>query len=252
MVKEEQYLAKKQAMILGGQVISKVVQDLGEYISAGIRTIEIDNLVRKLINREGVETSFDKVPGYHWATCLSINQGIVHGVPNLTILKKGDLLKLDIGVYVDSYHVDYGTTFLVDAIPDGQLKRFLDTGKRTLNKIIKITKKGVHIGKISQTINKEVLGAGYQVILDLTGHAVGKKLHEDPLIPQFLDLDISKTPKFQEGKAYALEIIYSMSDNKIAYLNSDGWSLKTSNNCQSACFENSVFIDRDKTIILVN
>ncbi len=115
-----------------------------------------------------------------------------------------------------------------------------------------MAKAGVHIGKISQTIQQQIHGAGYKVIYNLTGHAVGKQLHEDPLIPQFLEPPIAKTPVLEPGKAYALEIIYSVADHEIEAVNNDGWSLRTKNNSLGCCFENTVFIESGKTTVIVN
>ncbi len=243
---------KKQAMLEGGRILKAVVGELEKQIVPGIKTLEIDRHARQLIRRMGAETSFDKVPGYRWATCLSVNEVVVHGVPGSYRLKKGDLLKLDIGVYYGGYHVDYGDTYLVAEEPSGEIKKFLDAGRGTLDKLLKLAKPGRHIGVLSQTIEESIEKAGYRVILDLTGHAVGKELHEDPLIPGFLDTDIKKTPKLEVGTAYALEVIYSVSDHRAVYAGSDGWSLRTKNNSLSACFENSVFIDKQEALILVN
>jgi methionyl aminopeptidase len=228
------------------------MSQLEKQIVTGITTLELNNIATKLIKQHGSDTSFDKVPGYHFATCMSLNEVVVHGVPSKTKLKKGDILKVDIGVFEGGYHVDYGNTYFVDMKEQGSIKAFLDKGRQTLLKTIKKTAPGVHIGVISKIIQDEIEGAGYKVIWDLTGHGVGRKLHEDPLIPGFLSGKIEKTPKFKSGKAYAIEIIYSMADNQVILDSLDGWSLRTQKRSQSACFEHSVFVDNDRTIVLVN
>ena len=243
--------AKKAAMIKAGQILHSVLADLKKEIRVGVTTKELDQIAQNLIHQNGGQISFNKVPGYHWATCMSVNEVIVHGIPSSYRLRPNDMLKLDIGVYLDGYHIDYGDSFYLGT-PSSEIKRFMDVGRATLKKVIALARDGVHIGLISQTIEQSIQGAGYQVIYNLTGHAVGKELHEDPLIPQFLEEPIVKTPRLKVGNAYALEIIYSMKDSQIRHANNDGWSLKTKSGSTNCCFENTVFIDTDETVIIVN
>ena len=251
-MKDHSPCSQKEAMIKGGQIISRVMAELIPKIKSGITTLALDAEATRLIREFGGELSFNKVPGYKHATCMSVNEVIVHGVPSAHVLKDGDVLKVDIGAYFGGYHVDYGDTFYVGNNPPAEISKFLEVGRKTLQEIIALAKKDVRIGLISSTIEKNIHGAGYKVVLDLTGHAVGKELHEEPLIPGFLDTDIKNTPRLKAGRAYALEVIYSMKDDCISYANNDGWSLRTRKSSQSACFENSLFIDENETIILVN
>ncbi len=247
----QEFIAKRQAMIQGGKILARVVKELNKYLVAGIETREIDSKAASLIKSFGGDISFNKVPGYKWATCLSVNEVVVHGVPNEYKLRQGDILKLDIGVYYGGYHVDYGETHVIGKDISKPIQRFLDTGKNTLLKLIKAAKKDVYIGNLSKIIETEIEGAGYKVIVDLTGHAVGKALHEDPLIPGFVVGDIKRTPRLISGNAYALEVIYSFSDNRVVYAGEDRWGLRTKGGSLSACFEQTVFIDEDKTLVLV-
>jgi len=245
------YASKKKAMVKAGAILKKVLQELKPHIKVGVTTLELDKLAQKLIKQKGGQISFNKVPGYRWATCLSVNEIVVHGVPNNYALKQNDLLKLDIGVYFNGYHIDYGDSFYL-GVPPLKIKRFMQAGQETLAEIVSLAKAGVHIGLISRTIQQRIESQGYQVIRNLTGHAVGKELHEDPLVPQFVDRPIEKTPCFEVGKAYALEVIYSLSDSEEVRANNDGWSLKTKNNSLGCCFESTVFIEKHKTTIITN
>lgn len=243
---------KKQAMVFGGKIISDVVKKLKVYYQTGITTSEINAEATKLIRKSGAELSFNKVEGYHHATCLSVNEVVVHGVPCDYKLKDADVLKLDIGVYYQGFHVDYGNTYVVNGSMNTKVENFLSTGEKTLAKILKLAKDGQYLGLISQTIEETIEKAGYKVIYELTGHGVGRELHEKPYIPGFLIGKINKTARMELGKAYALEVIYSLSDHEVVPANDDGWSLMTKNKCLSACFENSVFIDETGPLILVN
>lgn len=242
---------KQAAMVKGGIILSQVLHALEPQIKSGLTTFELDQQASRLIKKYGGEVSFNKVPGYSWATCLSVNEGVVHGVPNSYRLQEGDLLKLDIGVYYGGYHVDYANSYYLGT-PSPEISRFLAAGKKALTQAIKAVHAGVHIGIVSKLIQTTINGSGYRVIYNLTGHTVGKKLHEDPLIPQFLEGNINQTPVFQAETAYAIEVIYAMADTEIVHANNDGWSLRTKNKSQSACFENTVFVNPNNTFKLVN
>lgn len=241
---------KKQAMIAGGTILSKVLPDVLQACEVGRSTLEIDTLATKLIKQYGGELSFARVPGYKWATCLSVNEVVVHGVPSSRKLAYGDVLKLDIGVFYEGYHVDYGDTFVIGNT-DVKTRHFLKTGKDTLLEVIKLVKAGEYIGTLSKAISERIEGAGYKIIYELTGHTVGHELHEEPLIPGYLEKPIKKTPRLQAGNAYAVEIIYALDDHFIEYCHNDGWSLCTTTRNLNGCFENSVYVDDDEAIVLI-
>ena|SRR3989338_6921629 len=241
---------KKNAMIAGGEKLRKVVTDLLPYVQIGTELVEIDTLATRLIREHGGLPSFPTVPGYHWSTCLSVNEVVVHGVPGDYRLKKGDVLKLDIGIVYDGFHVDFSDTLIIGTA-NNQIQRFLAVGQKALKQALALVKNGIHIGVVSACIQKSVESAGYKIIHELTGHAVGEELHMEPYIPGFVVGPIEKTPRFCAGKAYAIEVIYSLNDNHVVLANKDGWSLRTNSYSQSACFENTVFVDAEESIILV-
>ncbi|MFA6005220.1 MAG: type I methionyl aminopeptidase [Patescibacteria group bacterium] len=242
---------KRDAMIRGGKILKQTVDSLQSSLKAGITTREIDKIATSLIKKYGGDLSFNKVEGYHWATCLSVNETVVHGIPNEYVVKDGDILKLDIGVYFGGYHVDWGTTYVIGGVADEKVRRFLEIGQRTLDKAVAAVRGGEYISTVTNIIDTGIHGAGYKVIRELTGHAVGRELHEPPYIPGNNDELTSSAAKFKVGTAYAVEVIYSFSDDHITYAGDDGWGLKTENGSLSACFEHSVFVDTESSIILV-
>ena len=241
---------KKQAMITGGAILAKVLPNVTRACEIGITTLEIDALATKLIKQYGGELSFTRVPGYNWATCLSVNEVIVHGVPSSRKLVSGDVLKLDIGVYYEGYHVDYGDTFVIGKADD-KTSAFLKKGADTLAEALKLVKTGEYIGAVSKGYFRSHQRSGIKLIYELTGHTVGHELHEEPLIPGYLEKPIKKTPQFKAGSAYAVEIIYALDDHFIEYCHDDGWSLCTTTRNLNGCFENSVYVDNDETVVLV-
>lgn len=232
----------------GGRRLKEIVQELRPFIRPGISTIDIDKRAESLIKKQGGEASFKKVNNYYWNTCLPINEQVVHTPPSNRLVRKGDLFTLDIGLYYKGYHTDYADTVLID--DDDSKKRFLEIGKKTLYKAIEQAKVGNRLGHIAQVIQREMEQNHLFVIRELTGHGIGKELHEDPFVPGFLDRPIEKTPHIKSGLVIAIEVIYSMETDGIRYEKEGEWSIVTDNGSLSACFEHTIAITDKKTIIL--
>ena len=232
-----------------GAILNKSVKELLPIIEEGITTEEIDAQAAKLIKKNGADISFNKVPGYKWATCLPINEQIVHTMPSNRKLKNGDVLTVDIGAYLKTYHTDYATTIVVGGKTTPEIEKLLKVGEETLAKAIEVAKVGNHLGHISKVIQDAVRGNGYSVMKELTGHGIGHELHEDPFVPGFLEKPIEKTYKIKNGLVIAVEIIYAMGREKIAY-EADEWSIITADHSISACFEKTIAITDENTFIL--
>ncbi|MCS6956357.1 MAG: methionyl aminopeptidase, partial [Patescibacteria group bacterium] len=150
-------------MVEGGKKLKRVVNILIKEIREGITTEEIDKKAEKLIKEQGGEPSFKTVKNYYWSTCLPINEQVVHTPPSKRILKEGDVLTLDIGMYFEGYHTDYATTFVVGNTVNKKIDFFLKIGKKALYKAIKKVKPGQRLGKISETIQDEIEKNGFFV-----------------------------------------------------------------------------------------
>lgn len=210
-------------------------------IKPGMSLKEIDRLAEQLIEKQGGKPSFKMVEGYHWASCLNVNQGVVHGVPNDYQLKDGDLLSIDIGMFYQGLHTDMARTIRVGK--KNQDEKFLEAGKRALAKAVQAAKAGNRVGHISQAIEKEIKRHGFQPIQALVGHGVGKKLHEPPAIPCYLKGEITETEKLKSGMTLAIEIIYTQGKPKVV-VNNDGWTVKTADGQLAGLFENTVVVTK--------
>lgn len=227
-------------MAEGGAKLGRVKKALAAAVKAGGNAAEIEALAQKLIKEEGAEVSFDKVPGYHWATCITVNEGLVHGIPVKTLVfKKGDLVKIDVGIYFKGFHTDTSVTVGIDLSPETQ--KFLNIGKQALANAISKAKVGNHLYKISEAIEDTIEGAGYTTIKALVGHGVGRELHEDPQIPCFLPGPIEDSPKIEPGMVLAIEVMYALGKDKVEVL-SDGWTIAMRDGKISGLFEESVAI----------
>lgn len=233
-----------------GRKLRRAVELLLPTVRPGMTTGEIDKQAEELIVKQGAQPSFKRVKGYSWTTCVPINEQVVHTPPGNRKLKEGDVLTIDIGAYFKGFHSDYATTFIVGNTRDEKIERFLETGKTALQKAIDQATFGNRLGHISKAIEEEIYPAGYHIMEQLTGHGIGHELHEDPFVPGFLDKPLEKTLKIREGLVLAIEVIYSMGTEDIAYEKGDDWSIVTADGSLSACFEHTVAITNKNTFIL--
>ena len=234
----------------GGKKLRAVVGDLLPLIRAGVSTKEIDDKAEQLIKKQGGESSFKTVSGYKFSTCLPINEQIVHTKPSKRVLKDGDVLTLDIGMLYKGLHTDYAVTKVIGgSSKDEKINKFLKTGEETLYLAIKKAVIGNRLGSISEVIEREIVGNGYFIIKELTGHGIGKKLHEDPYVFGYVDKPINKTPLINKGLVIAIEVIYAMGTDIMVY-EKDNWSIITKDRSVSACFEHTIAVTDNGPIIL--
>jgi methionyl aminopeptidase len=247
-----QYKTEEEIKIMseGGKKLKQILEKLIKFVKPGITTLAIENEAQRLIKEEKAEVSFDKVEGYQFATCLPVNEQIVHTPPSERVLKKGDLLTIDIGLYYQDFHTDCAKTMVVGEEEKGEIKRFLDTGREALKKAIEKIKVGGYLGEVSKTIEAIIKKNGYFVIKKLTGHGIGKDLHEDPFVFGFLDRPVEKTLKIKPGLVLAVEVIYSMGTEEMAFEKDNDWSIVTKDGSLSACFEKTVAVTKNGVLIL--
>lgn len=238
-----------ELMQQGGKKLRNIVQKLKSIIKPGITTNHIDQEAEKFIKEEGGEPSFKKVPGYNWSTCLPVNEEIVHTPPSRRILKEGDIVTLDIGIYYRGFHTDFADTYAIGKIPETR-QNFLAVGKKALYEAIKEVKFGNRLGQVSKTIEKAITSKGYAIVRELTGHGIGRGLHEDPSVLGFLDKKVEKTTRIENGLVIAVEIIYSMGKGDMMHDQKEEWSIKTVDGSLSACFEHTIAVMNGHTTIL--
>lgn len=240
--------AKIELMKKGGGKLARVRANILALALPGVKTIDLDREAEKLILQAGGKPSFKMVKGYKWATCICVNDCIVHGIPNAYKLKNGDTVTVDIGMYYRGYHTDTAATVVVGA--EGQVNRFLAVGKQALEKAIQQALPRNRIGHISQAMQQIVERAGYNVARTLVGHGIGKKLHEKPQIPCFLDGEIKATLPLKQGMTLAIEVIYMEGNAEIEQDAKDHWTIRTKDGSRSAMFEHTVLVTERKPIIL--
>ena len=237
------------AMTIGGAMLGRVRKGLFDFTKVGISPKQIEFKARDLIKAEGGELSFTKVPGYRWATCININDGIVHGIPTSEDpLAEGDLVTVDVGVFYHGYHTDAAFSKVVGTSTAGKDK-FIKAGMEGLKNAIDSVKPGNRIGDISEAMESTLSKYGYKATKELTGHGVGKELHEEPMISNVVVSPRDKTPQISVGQTLAIEIIYVQGKPALV-LEADGWTISTKDGTLSAVQEETVVVTEDGCSIL--
>jgi len=238
-----------EAMQIGGAMLGRVRAALYDFTQVGVTPKQVEFKARELIKAEGGELSFTKVPGYRWATCININDGIVHGIPTSEIpFDDGDLVTVDVGVYYHGYHTDAAFSKVVGT-STAEKDRFLKAGLEGLQNAINAVKPGGRIGDISEAMESTLKKYGYRATRELTGHGVGKELHEDPMISNVVVGPREKTPTIKLGQTLAIEIIYVQGKPSLV-LEEDGWTISVKDGTLSAVHEETVLVTEDGCSIL--
>lgn len=244
-----------EIMRTGGKILAEVLFETLAQIKPGMTEIEVDKIADDLIVKKGGFPGFKKVRGYHHATCISTNDVVVHGIPSNRVLEEGDIIGVDCGVLYKGFNTDMAQTIRVGgnnkSDNNSEIDKFLKIGEEALFEAIKVAVEGNRIGDVSKKIQDIVeKQAGYSVVRSLIGHGVGKKLHEDPEVPGYLDRRIEKTPKIIQGMTFAVEIIYNMGRPDVMYSGEDGWTISSADGSLSGLFERTIAITDKGTEIL--
>jgi len=239
-----------EIMKVGGHMLATTLFKTLEAIKPGMSEAEIDKMAEESILRLGGKPGFKKVKGYHHTICASTNNVVVHGIPGPYVLKVGDIIGIDCGVFYKGFHTDMSETIRVGAQKNEAVDTFLKTGKYALEEAIKVAKPGNRVGHISKTIQDIVEGKGYSIVRSLIGHGVGRELHEEPEVPGFLHGSISRTPELKVGMTIAIEVIYNMGKPEVEYSGKDDWTIVSADGSLSGVFERTVVITENGPLML--
>lgn len=239
---------KITAMREGGKRLAQVRQALVDFTKIGTSFAEIEVEAQRLIRRENAVPNFALVPGYHWATCIMKNDEVCHGIPTKEkVVKSGDLITIDVGLLFQGYHLDTTISFFRGETTL-EKENFLEVGNKALYRAISEAKIGNSIYDISFMMQKTAERAGYGLVYQLTGHSIGKELHEEPMIP-CVAYRGDKKKKLFEGQTLAIEIMYTMG-NPFLVLDKDGWTYRTADHSLAGMVEETVLITTNGSEIL--
>lgn len=232
----------RQAALLVGKTLGEV----GKHIRPGIRTIELDRIAEEFIRDHGAIPAFKGYEGFPGSLCISVNDAVVHGIPGNYELKDGDIVSVDCGTILDGYVGDSAYTFTVGEVSE-EIKLFLQRSKESLYKGIEQSVSGNRIGDIGFAIQSYVEQFGYGVVRELVGHGVGRKMHEDPQVPNYGRRGTGT--KLSEGIVIAIEPMITFGKKDIIQ-ERDGWTIKTRDRQPAAHFEHDVAVRDGKAEIL--
>lgn len=234
----------------GGSRLAKVRDQLFEEVKEGVSASQIEKRANVLIEKEGGQASFKMVPRYKWATCVNVNDGVVHGIPYPHIVfEDGDIVSVDVGMFYKGFHTDTSFSKLIGL--DSKKKAFLEAGKESLNSAIKAAIVGNLVRDISFAMEQSLKKHKLNPIKALTGHGVGRNLHEDPLVPCYVSNSIDEQVKLIEGMTIAIEVMYT-SGNGDLVLEDDGWTLSTKDAKIASLFEETVAVTSHGPVILTD
>lgn len=234
-------LLRKAALLVG-----KTLGEVGKHIRPGIRTIELDRIAEEFIRDHGAIPAFKGYEGFPGSLCISVNDAVVHGIPGNYELRDGDIVSVDCGTILDGYVGDSAYTFTVGEVPE-EIKLFLQRSKESLYKGIEQAVAGNRIGDIGYAIQSYVEQFGYGVVRELVGHGVGRKMHEDPQVPNYGKRGTGT--KLSEGIVIAIEPMITFGKKDIIQ-ERDGWTIKTRDRMPAAHFEHDVAVRNGKAEIL--
>lgn len=230
-----------------GKILAIVHNELEKAIKPGITTKQIDKLGEEIIRSYGCIPSFLNYNGYPASICVSVNDEVVHGIPNKKrILLEGDIVSLDAGVIYKGYHSDAARTHAVGQISN-EAQKLIDVTRESFYEGIKYAKAGNHLYDISKAIQNYVESHGFSVVRDLVGHGIGKELHEEPQVPNFKQK--GRGLRLQKGMTLAIEPMVNMGAYDVWWLEDD-WTVVTQDESLSAHYENTVLITDGEPEIL--
>ncbi len=230
-----------------GKRLAEVHERLAEILKPGISTQEITEFGEEWIIKLGGIPNFKDYQGYPAAVCVSLNDEVVHGIPKKDrILKDGDLVSLDTGMIYGGYHSDAARSYVLGN--DKEKEQLVADTKESFFRGIEKAVAGEHLHSISKAIDEYLTERGYGVVRDLTGHGIGKKLHEDPPIPNFTQP--KRGIRLEAGMTLAIEPMVNLGTWEVEFSKEDGWTVTTKDHSPSAHYENTILITDGKPEIL--
>ncbi|HWO79176.1 type I methionyl aminopeptidase [Gaiella sp.] len=221
-----------------GELVAGTIAHVGERIEPGVTTLELDRIADEFIRAHGGIPTSQGYKGYPRAICISVDDVVVHGIPDETVVEEGSLVTIDVGVTLGGAIADSAYTFGIGQV-DAESQRLLDVCQDALAAGIAEARLGNRVGDISHAVQIVVERAGFSVVKSLVGHGVGRHYHEDPHVPNFGEP--GRGPRLSEGMTIAIEPMITMRGPEV-WLAEDGWTIATSDGSRAAHFEHTVAI----------
>ncbi len=236
-----------EKMRISGNIVARTFEELKKYVKPGVSTFELDKIAEEFIRSNDAIPSFKGYRGFKGSICASINEEIIHGIPNKKrVLRDGDIISIDIGAYKNSFHGDAARTFLVGNVSE-EIKKLVEETEKSFFYGVEKAIEGEHVFTISERVEEYANKFGYGVVREYTGHGIGSDLHEMPEVPNYKQN--RKGPKLSKGMTIAVEPMINLGTHRIKTL-ADGWTVVTDDKLPSAHYENTILITDGKPEIL--
>ena len=236
-----------EIMRQGGALLKTVFFDVEREIGVGMNAYQLDQLIHSLILKHGCQPAFLGYQGYKYASCISKNEEVVHGIPYPEkIFLYGDIVSVDIGLIYKGFYLDAARTFPISEV-QASVKELIEVTKNSFFESIKFAKPGYRLGDMGHALQTYVESYGLSVVRDLYSHGVGYDLHEDPLIPNYGKKGTGI--KIKKGMTLAIEPMVNMGDFRVLTL-PDKWTIITSDRQWSAHYENTIFVTENGPEVL--
>ena len=244
MIKSPQEIEK---MRVSGIALRKVHDTIAPHVKAGASTMDLEEIAVAKIAELGAKAAFKGYHGYPSALCTSVNDEVVHGMPNAKrVLKDGDILSIDCGVIIDGFYSDAAVTYPIGK-PTERTQKLLEVTKASLEAAIEQCQVGGRLFDISATVQEMCEAEGFGVVREFVGHGIGRSMHEDPQVPNFGTR--GKGPRLKAGMVLAIEPMINAGKPEVKVLK-DGWTAVTVDGSYSAHFEHTVAITKDGPLVL--
>lgn len=228
-------------------LVSATLSEVASFLKPGMTTLQIDVFVEKFIRDHGAIPSFKGYSGFPFSACISVNDAVVHGFPNNTALKAGDIVSVDVGVFKNGFHGDSAYTFAIGEVPV-EVSKLMTVTRESLYRGIEKAIAGNRVGDISHAVQDYTEKQhGYGVVRELVGHGLGRNLHEDPQVPNFGKK--GSGAKLKENTVIAIEPMINLG-TKDVYYDKDGWTVRTKDGKVAAHYEHTVAVRKHRAEIL--
>ena len=240
-----------EKLFVANQAVAKTLKYLEENVKAGMTLKEVDAIGEKFILSLGARPAFKGLYGFPNAVCTSLNEVIIHGIPTDIILKEGDILGLDIGTEVDGWYGDSAVTIPIGKISEKD-EDLIACAKDSLYYAIDIIEEGMRFKELSKAIEDFIVARGYQPLVRFCGHGIGRKPHEDPEIPNYLEHGNTKSgPKIKNGMVFCIEPMICQKDRNPVILK-NGWDVVSADGLRGSHYEHTVAVVDGRAVILSN
>jgi methionyl aminopeptidase len=235
-----------EKMRAAGRLIGMVREELRSMVVPGITTIELDRRAEKMIRDAGALPTFKGYNGFPYSICASVNEQVVHGFPSDYELREGDIFSMDLGATLEGFVGDTATTIPVGRVSD-ELLRMIRVGDECLERAIEQCRAGKHLGDIGWAVQEHAEKHGYSIVRDYVGHGIGRRMHEDPQIPNYGKP--GKGTKIRNGYVFAVEPMINLGTHYTKVL-ADGWTVVTLDGKPSAHCEHTIAITEEGPEVL--